>query len=408
MKKMKLLTVVLFILGAGGAVFATEVINVDLNGYNDANAYTGTAVVDDGINLWRVYYGDWGKPVGSGRSNNLADYDDPCKPGIYAAQVWIGDPGTDHTYEWGSELMDDGFVNDPCIAGEPTISLFAAPDNPYSDGPAYGGTFDIYVYGSAVGSFTLETPIYGPTTKPVTGGFTGEFVENQNYVIFENILIDDTNAVTLSYSNKINGLQLVSKKQPVAIVGDTLISAPAYDVAYDTNARGGEIHEFGPDVGTAGTTPAVFYLDLGEYMEYDITVDNANEGSYDIQAYIRTPEGGDNNLDIYFDDMFLGTLYLSGTYTNFRLTTNWVTVNLFEGNHTVKWVCTGPEIYFDISSLKFWYAGEVEMNDCNDVYKYHFNYQGDITGDCHVDANDLALIVDDWLNCYSPDPTECP
>ena len=391
---------------------AAEVISVDLNNYNDANEYTGEAAVP-GATVWRAYYAGWGKPVGSPRSANLADFNEPNKPGTYAAQVWIGDPGTNHTYESGTGLMDDGFVNDPCVAGEPNISLFAVPDFPFTDGDAYGGTFDIYVYGAADGNFTLESPVYGPNTKAVTGGFTGDFNEGQNYVIFEDILIDDTNTVILSYSNKLNGLQLVSDKQPVAIRDVLRLDVTDYDVAYETNARAGEIHEFGPDTGEVndpweGIMPSVFYLDTDEYMEYEITVDEANEGYYQIDAYVRTQYGPADDLDIYLDNIFLGTLSYTLTSTYFVKTSNPVSVNLFEGSHTFKWVSTGPELYFDLSDFEFDRVSDVVINDCNDVYKYGLNYASDYNRDCHVDERDLALMVDNWLNCYDPNVDNCP
>ena len=83
-------------------------------------------------------------------------------------------------------------------------------------------------------------------------------------------------------------------------------------------------------------------------------------------------------------------------------------VDSLEGSHTFKWAHIGGEYGYNISHFKFEYEGEVEMNDCNDVYLYGFNYAGDLTGDCRVDVNDFALLVEDWLNCYNPDPNVCP
>lgn len=391
MKKMKLLTIVLFILGAGGAAMAAEVINIDLNGFGDNNPYVGNGAYDVGESTWNVYYGDWGKPMGSARSSQLADYDEPCQPGIYAAQVWIGDPGTGHGYIDGSELMDDGFIAN--VGVEPNISLFGQG--------AYTGTFDIYVYGANDGSFTVTSPSYN-STKMVSGiAPPGEFVEGGNYVVFQDVLINDANTVVLSYTNELNGLQLVKLKEPVAIYDGAEINAPDYDVAYDTNLRDGEEQRFGPDVNEL----YVFYLDNGEYMEYDITVDDANVGRYDIAAWVNTENEYCTNLNAYLDGIWLGKLILeqdSTAYPPDYDPTSSVSVNLFKGNHTFKWAHLGYNYGYNISRFTFDRTGDVIMNDCNDVYTYGLNYAGDLTGDCHVDYNDLALIIDNWLANYDP------
>lgn len=398
MKKVRLLTVISFVLGAFGVALAAEVISVDLNGYNDNNPYIGNGAYDVGNRTWTVYYGGWGKPVGSPRSSQLADYNDPNEPGIYAAQVWIGDPGTGHGYKSGSGLMDDGFVASP--GKEPNIALFGQD--------AYTGTFDIYVYGANAGDFTVKSPTYN-STKHVSGvAPPGGFAEGGNYVVFPAVLIDDSNTVLLSYTNMLNGLQLIKLKQPVAIQDGTEINAPDYDVAYDTNRRGGEGQHFGPDVNNL----YVFYIDDGEYMKYDITVDEANQGRYDILAWVNTQWEYCTNLNVYLDDIWLGVLKLEEDSTaeppNYDPTQNSVSVNLFKGSHTFKWAHIGTGYGYNISSFTFTRTGDVIMNDCNDVYTYGLNYAGDFNGDCRVDERDLALIVDNWLVCYDPNANNCP
>lgn len=393
MKKLKLLTIVLFILGAGGAAMTAEVINIDLNGHGDDTPYVGNGAYDVGKSTWNVYYGDWGKPMGSDRSDMLADFDEPCQPGIYAAQVWIGDPGTGHGYKAGSGLMDDGFVANPSV--EPNISLFGQD--------AYTGTFDIYVYGANDGTFTVKSPTYD-STKDVNGvAPPGEFVLGGNYVVFPTVRIDDTNTVKLSYTNELNGLQLVKLKQPVAIHSVTDINAPNYDVAFDTNHREGEEQHFGPD----GNDTRVVYIDNGEYMEYDITVDEANEGRYDVNAWVNTFYDRCRNLNVYLDDIWLGLLIYEDDSTAYPPDydiepTSSVSVNLFKGSHTFKWAHIGYNYGYDISHFRFTRTGEVIMNDCNDVYTYGLNYTGDLNGDCRVDYNDLTLIIDNWLINYDP------
>lgn len=404
MKKMKLLTIVLFVLGAGGAALAAEVISIDLNGYNDANAYTGEAAVP-GATVWRAYYGGWGKAMGSPRSANLADYNEPNKPGTYAAQVWIGDNGQNHVYISGSALMDDGFDANDLEPVDPCISLIGLAQDPCLGGGAYTGVFDIYVYGSEAGAFRIRNSVIDQN-QSVSGGFIGDFNEGQNYVVFNGVSIDEANEVYLTYTNVLNGLQLVKLKEPVAMSSYTVISAPDYDLAYETNQRVGEGSPFGPDI-VGDPVPMVAYLDAGEYMEYDIIVDEANEGFYNIVAYLNTPEGLADDLDIYLDGLLLGTLYL-GTTQVYWPSENNVSVNLFEGSHTFKWVSTGPELWFNIADFEFTRVDDVVMNDCNDVYKYGFNYAADYTGDCHVDEEDLALLVDNWLNCYDPNTDNCP
>jgi hypothetical protein len=406
MRKKKLLTVLLFCLSVTAVSWSAEVISIDLNGYNDANAYTGLAAgatAAAGENVWRAYYGGWGKPMGSARSANLADYNEPNKPGTYAAEVWIGDDGKNHYYHWGSGLMDDGFYKDPNATVDPCVVIFAVPHSPWTDGSAYGGTFDIYVYGNSAGDFNLTTPLFTDTNS-VTGTVSG-FVEGENYVVFRNVLIDDSNQATLRYSGELNAIQLVSKKQPTAIKNGKILYPGAYSVAYETNARtGAGSHEFGPDTNDV----AVFYLDTGEYMIYDITADDVNAGWYRVRAKVTTPSGDDANLAVYIDNMYVGNLYYTlGTTTVPDWTENYVYFNILAGQREFKW-WVGSQHYFNLYAFEFNRVGDVNMPDCATVYKYNQNYAGDYNGDCHVDANDLAYITNNWVECYSPDANECP
>lgn len=409
MKKMKLLTVILFILSAGRVVLAAEVINVDLNGYNDDRPYIGTGAYDVGESVWTVFYGGWGEPVGSARSEGLVTDEEEWYCSVYAAQVWIGDKGN-HWYQWGSALMDDGFdVNE---VAEPNISIFGEG--------AYQGIYDIYVYGSAAGSFKLTR--YGNTTiKDVNGIYPpGEFVEGGNYVVFSDVDVNNANPADLylTYTNKLNGLQLVREKSPVAIEPNEAdvfrIQAGNYDVAGERNVRTDDPGGFGPDI-FADPDPniglVVGYLEIPEFMTYDITVDDANQGQYDIRIGVDT--GGSYPcyaLDIYLDDRFLGTVTYNKVSPAIGDTTA-VTTNLFEGDHTITWkfppegaVSTG----FNIMYVKFTRTGDVVMNDCNDVTLYGLIYDADLTGNCVVDFQDLSVVVGNWLNCDNPDPDACP
>lgn len=422
MEKMKLLTVFLLCLGIAGIAWSAEVISIDLNGDGSA-AYTGDGAYTDGDVVWRAYYQGTGKPMGSFRSANLPDYNEPDKPATYAAGVWITDNVANHTYVTGSgQLMDDGF--DKNGAQDPCLVLFAFPDTTVdpcsSDGRAFGGTYDIYVYGREAGNITLSTPnTYGPCTLPLTGGYVGTFTKGMNYEVFYDVLIDDGNAVTISYTNQINGIQLVSTREPITVSGSFVIEAENWDVAYETNLRpdANEIHDFGPDIGvyTLETPDAIGigYLDTGESMIYDITVET--EGEYEITGFIRTASGDCDNLELYLDDdIYLGKLaQLNPDDSNYFELTDQpaVKVNLFEGPHTLKWVVGGPQIYYDIDKL---YVDRIpnsdpNFDDCNEVKQYNLGYENDFDGDCDVDVDDLVYIIgsNSWLECFDPDPNGC-
>lgn len=415
MRKMKLLTAILFCLGIAGMASAKEVINIDFNKQGNDAAYSGPGAYE-ATKIWRVYYGGypegWGKAMGSPRSANLADYNEPNKPGTYAAQVWIGaDMNNCTTYgPCDVNLMDDGFVNtgepaDP----NPTIRLWGID--------AYGGidpNFDIYVYGAEDGNFTLTCPIRTPTVEVnhVDGWSSPGFVPGKNYVVFRSVPIaSDSNYVTLSYDNVLNGLQLVKLKDPVVIGDPTYINATEYDVAYETNLRADEQSQFGPDID--GVNDVVNYLDSGEYMEYDIEVKDGNEGWYQVKARVKT-ELAPASLDLYLvyrgNDMYLGTVTREQTGETVFYWTTISEFNLFAGDHSIKWVTPGPEIYFDLSELLLDRVGDLRNVDCNEAIKYGWQDPMDFTGDCHVDFKDLAVITDpcNWLDCYDPNTDNCP
>jgi hypothetical protein len=404
--KKRLLIVILFSFGIAATASATEVINIDLNGYNDGNAPpTGTvAKYDDGINQWNVYYGGWGKPMGSPQSADLRNYNEPNLSSTYAAQVWIGDANQgSRRYAWGSGLMDDGFVKDGNFAGDPNIQLFGQD--------AYQGTFDIYVYGDTVGDFNLTVngnANFSNITKHVSGGFDGNFVENKNYVIYTGIPIYNPNSVTISYTGDLDALQLVSTKRPQAIYNEKKITGDSYDVAFETNARSGEGQPFGPDIDNTvpGFPGIVVYLDSGEYMEYDITMNDANEGQYAIRAGARTTSGP-ASLPLSLDGKSLGAVYRAEGWDDVGDTCS-VSVNLYgrSEKYVIKWQVPA-RVYFDMGYLKFTRLGDVNMPDCNAVYEQGFNYAGDLNHDCHVDYKDIVEMTNHWLNCNSPDPNEC-
>ena len=407
MMRMKLLTTVLIVLVAVGVVTAAEVINVDIKGYNDNTPYVGNGAYDVGPNtVWTVFYGGWGIPVGSSRSAALVPSSTNGSAGfycsVYAAQVWLGDNGQNHTYQYGSGLMNDGFVANP--GKEPNIAIFGKD--------AYQGVYDIYVYGNDAGSFRLG--YYGTvTTQTVSGGVAaGNFVPGGNYVVFPNVDINDpySGSIYIAYTNKLNALQFVKKKDPVAVQDGTIIWVGNWDVDGDRNLRTDKVNGFGPDIIGAEPNLILEHLDVGEFMGYDINVSNGNQGRYlfSVDVNASTNPYRINPLRIYLDDKFVGDV--CDMNANEGKTTD-VAINLFPGTHTVKWYIpyqgfggsTGSNLYY----VKFARIGNIAMKDCNEVDLYGVNYPADLSGNCTVALEDLALAMDNWLICNNPDPNGC-
>jgi hypothetical protein len=397
MKKRKMLTILLLCLGIVGIASAVEVINIDINNYGNDTAYTGQGAYPGGSG-WIVYYGGWGIPVGSQRSADLVEQGAGAAPGTYAEQVWIGDPGGHGYIGSGSGLLEDGFVN-----SDPNLSLVDLndPNIAFMGEGAYGGDFDVYVYGNTAGIFMIADGETILGTQSVTGTVSG-FVEGENYVVFENVPLGNPNMIRLYYSNEINGLQLVSRKAPVAVIpsidpNDNLIDARNYDVAFDTNARGGEMTVYGPDLGSY-----VHYLDAAEYMVYDLVVDTAAAGQYDLSADFVTYWGA-AALDMSLDDVLVGSLTQTQhteDSTVYRSVEN-LRINLFEGTHTLRWANT--ELYFDVVRLRLTYVGAITLEDCGDVYLYGLEPAGDLNNDCRVNMADFVEVAANWLVNYDPE-----
>lgn len=409
MMKMKLLTIISVVLVAVGVVTAAEVINVDIRGYGDNMPYVGNGAYDVGPNaVWTAYYGGWGVPVGSSRSEGLATSTQSGFSSVYAAQVWLGDNGLIHGYQWGSNssLMNDGFTAQG--PNEPNLAIFGQG--------AFQGVYDIYVYGSgAGGSFTLTR--YGtPATQTISGDANaGEFKLGENYVVFSNVDINNSSSDDLYltyYQVTLNALQFVKKKSPVEVnnTGTTIVSAANWDVAGDRNMSYSyrtDLQPFGPD--TYGGT--VGYVDVGEFMGYDINVGDANQGRYLISLDVNTAsQYRAIPLRIYLDDKVLGDVCDMNLIAWAGKTTD-ISANLFKGSHTIKWHLpfqgTGGTTGFNVVDVNFTPIGSFTMSDCNEVGFYGYNYPADLSGNCVVGLEDLALAVDNWLICNNPDPNEC-
>ena len=387
---------------------AVEVISIDINNYNNDVATTEEAAVP-GATEWVVYYGGWGVPIGSPRSADLAE-PGTVQPSTYAEQVWIGDPGG-HDYPGsGDTLLGDGFQSStpsPTLTGSDPNLAFLGVDLGAGDGDhAYGGVFDLYVYGNSAGQFALadvnDTVFAGPVA--VTGTTSG-FVEGENYVKFTGVSIADPNSVRLVYSNVLNGIQLVSTKDTPKVINpdssdpnDYTITASVWDVAHDTNGRPDETDYgfgsyYGPD--TFGDWAAV--LDTGDAMEYDISIDSLAQGQYNLTIDMDTTYG-ETTLNLFLDGVAVGSL--TGPAGG-PVTVGPLPINLFQGMHTLRWESTG---YYggNIGDIVLNYVGDITLNDCADVYSYGLQLSGDINGDCRVNMDDLLLIVSEWTSDYNP------
>jgi hypothetical protein len=413
MMKMKLLAVVLILVAAGAAT-AAEVINVDIKGYGDNTPYVGNGAYNVGPNtVWTVFYGGYGVPVGSSRSEGLATADQSGFCSVYAAQVWLGDNGLIHGYQWGdgSSLMNDGFTAQG--PNEPNLAIFGQG--------AFQGVYDIYVYGSVasgVGTFRLTQ--YGVVTSQTISGDAnaGEFKLGENYVVFSNVDINNSSPedLYLTYKNvTLNALQFVKKKSPVEVKDGTIIGAGNWDVAGERNMRNDDPQPFGPDtfgVADPNIGSVVGNLDVGEFMGYDINVGDANQGRYYISLDINT--SGQYRavpLRIYLDDKVVGDVCDMNVNPPEGKTTD-VSVNLFKGSHTIKWhlpfqQALGGSTGFNVIYLKFTRTGSIAMNNCSEVVFYGVNYPADLSGNCTVALEDFALAVENWLICNNPDPDGC-
>lgn len=407
MEKKKFQMMVLLCLGLAGLVQAVEVISIDINNYGNDTAYAGEAAVP-GATEWVSYYGGWGVAVGSPKTADLINiYEDPFNPvtvtepyehpGTYAEQVWLGDPGAHGQITGaGDGLLDDGFVKntvaDPNLRFIGADSFFdiAGQNHPYS------GTYDIYVYGNSAGTFYLkDVNDIELASASVTGTTTG-FVEGENYVVFEDVSIAQPESVLLYYTNELNGIQLVRDTGPFVVIASTdpnenVIDSTDYDVAYETNSREDEIDVineynigtlYGPDVWPGN----VGILDTNEYMEYDLVVDSANEGQYNLTINIA------NSATIQ--------VFLDGSLKSTISSTDTIPVNLFAGSHVLKWQSTGWH-GGNIGNIVLTYLGEITLDDCDDVYAYELNLAGDLNHDCRVNMDDLVLVVEEWAANYN-------
>ena len=404
MMKIKLLTTVLIVLAVVGVVTAAEVINVDIKGFNDNNSYVGNGAYDVGNSaVWIPFYGGWGMPVGSSRSDGLRREGQSGYPSVYASQVWIGDNGLIHGYDTNSTgLMNDGFT--AASPNEPNISIWGQG--------AYRGVYDIYVYGRDAGSFILDQNVNGTfvqTTKTVSGDANaGEFKLGQNYVIFSDVNVNssDSRDLYLTYTNKLNALQFVRKKDPCEIsFGGTMINAPDYDVAGCRNLDaplGSGLY------GPAISGGAVTYIRLSEFMVYDINVSANNAGQYQIGLDVNTELYGLPTLQLYLDGKYLGDVNraVMGDPCAVGLTTTRL-ANLFAGKHTIEWIMFPTTGYGNIVDVNLVYIDDINMVNCADVVFYGFTLPADYSLNCSVGLEDLALFVDNWLICNNPDPNGC-
>lgn len=411
MEKKTFLVMALICLGLTGILRAAEVISIDINNYGNDTAYSSEAAVP-GATEWVVYYGGWGVSAGSPRTDNLAearaydpDNEDPYPQSTYAAQVWLGDPGGhDYISGAGNGLLDDGFAKSPS-ASDPNIAFIGSDLFSAAGDSAYGGTFDVYVYGDSAGDFYLTSLASDPNLGDVviaSGSVTGTtsgFVEGENYVVFEDVTIARPSSVRLWYTNELNAIQLVSTKEPFVVnstatdPNDYTIDSTAWDAAFDTNTREDEDgrYGFGSFYGPDSYPGWVGLLFTGDWMLYDLVVNPADQGQYELFVDIAGDYTGE--IDLFLDDNPVGTLD--------ETSTDPILINLFAGMHTLRWEST--DYHGDnIGGISLVYVGGITLNNCEDVYTYGENLAGDINRDCRVNLEDLVLILDEWTNNYNP------
>jgi hypothetical protein len=168
---------------------------------------------------------------------------------------------------------------------------------------------------------------------------------------------------------------------------------------------------------------------LREQCGYDINVNPSQEGLYKIDVN-AAPHNTAGQGDYVFIDIFLNDANVGATVYDLALPDTPVYTNdpgpipikLFKGKHTLIWKCGAagyqPIYGFNVCNLRLKYVGPATMVDCNDVYKYGYQYAQDFAGaytapydpghDCHVNFEDLAVITDNWLSCYDPNDPNCP
>ena len=81
-------------------------------------------------------------------------------------------------------------------------------------------------------------------------------------------------------------------------------------------------------------------------------------------------------------------------------TENYVEFNLFAGLHKFRWKQNGA--YYNIYGFEISYVQPIPVNDCEDVFKYGLDIDGDVNEDCYVNMDDLADFVEDWAKCNDP------
>ena len=388
---------------------SVEVISIDINDFGNDAAYSEVAAVPDAVE-WVAYSGGWGTPVGSPRSANLAQMG-TIQPSTYAEQVWLGDRGGhDYISGSGSGLLDDGFVSfTPSVVpteADPNLAFIGLDMFGDAGDLAYGGVFDLYIYGNSAGTYTLKGAnneiIAGPVA--ITGTTSG-LVEGENYVLFENLNVANPDSLIIYYSNELCGIQLVSTKDTPKIIipdssdpNDYKILSPAWDVAYDTNARDDEdSYGFGSYYGPDSFGNMVGILYDNDSMDYDFVIEESAQGKYNLTVDMDTTYG-ETTINLFLDGKPLGSL--TGSKEKLE-TVGPLPINLFTGLHTLRWQSAG---YYggNVGDIVFNFVGGISLHDCEDVYRFGLEPAGDLNGDCRVDMDDLAMLISEWLSDYNP------
>jgi hypothetical protein len=160
--------------------------------------------------------------------------------------------------------------------------------------------------------------------------------------------------------------------------------------------------------------PALVYLDNGEYMIYDINCSDSDAANYGMKAVVVPDGNNDARLRISYyngvteQEVEVGELvYTTDDIGGQDSETSEITFNIFAGKGYLKWYVSF-DMYFNLVELKLYYKNPLQMNNCDDVYLYKYNYVSDYKKNCRVDEGDLLQFANRWAVCYSPDPNECP
>jgi len=409
------------------------------------------------IGEWNGYCQGEGVLMASPRSEDIGE---PHTPGTYARAIFIADPNPGaHMPSTGTgELLGDGFQKKPGPGDDPNLFIWGtmAYGGVYDVYILSGGGGTFVLTDSNGITHGPNTIPGGPEPNWIEGGnyvvFRDVWIDtpasrdgngpNPDYAVNQEYLTDP-NCVVLSYSNVINGIQFASvKRRQMARrgippgdpdfdpVGNTAaywstatpiyigttgkkqnVFAGDYDACYETNLRSSELDFDGPDV--EWDNGKVHYMDKGEIWEYDVHIDDISDGYYRVRFLVNLRYGS-ANFSIYIDNSSeLGNMTIDlkdavdpnqsywstdGTNVYSDPATGYLYFNFFKGLKRFK--IKSNQRYYDIHGFQLYHMYSdiaFDMVTCETVIAYGFGLAGDLSSDCYVNFEDLALFADTWL-----------